>query len=357
MTALKKEFPALDSYTYLNTASCGLLSQSLVDWRHQHDRKLLAAGSEFRDQHRAHVTRIKSTVARIFNASENEIALVPNFSFGCNTFLEGLPRKQKILLLDQDYPSVNWAVEHRDFDVCYAAIDANLEQNIEQAIATHQPDVFMFSIVQYLSGIKIDMEFLTRIKAYHPNLLLVADGTQYLGTEPFSFADSPFDVLGASGYKWLLAGYGNGIFMVKEGIHQQVYPSTIGFNSAEAAYSKREEIDFIRHFEPGHQDTLNFGSLEQSLLSLESIGLAKIQEKLSMLKQYAFTKFSEANLLELAILARKDHAPIYTIKGNETLFRRFKEHGIICSQRGNGIRVSFHYYNTQKDLDQLLDLV
>ena len=30
---------------------------------------------------------------------------------------------------------------------------------------------------------------------------------------------------------------------------------------------------------------------------------------------------------------------------------------MVCSQRGDGIRVSFHYYNTEQDLEQLLDLI
>ena len=52
------------------------------------------------------------------------------FSFGFNTLLDGLPRDLKVLMLKSDYPSINWAVEHRDFNVCYANIDDNLEENI-----------------------------------------------------------------------------------------------------------------------------------------------------------------------------------------------------------------------------------
>jgi hypothetical protein len=89
------------------------------------------------------------------------------------------------LLLEKDYPSINWAFESRDFEICYAAISADLEANIEQAVAQHQPDIFAFSMVQYLNGIKIDIVILKQLKAYHPNLLLIADGTQYLGTEAF----------------------------------------------------------------------------------------------------------------------------------------------------------------------------
>jgi selenocysteine lyase/cysteine desulfurase len=265
MKELKKEFPVLDRYTYLNTASCGLISQSLVAWRHEHDKRLLTGGSVFRDTHKDQIKSIRASVAGFFDASEHETALVPNFSFGFNTLLGGFTPRSKILLLKTDYPSINWAVENRDFETCYAEIDANLELNIEEAVRLHQPDMFAFSLVQYLNGIKINLEFLKRLKAYHPNLILVADGTQFLGTTQFSFLQSGIDVLGASCYKWMLSGYGNGLFMIKESTQKNIFPKTVGFNSADAVYSQRDAISFIKRFEPGHQDTLNYGSLEQKL--------------------------------------------------------------------------------------------
>ncbi|MAP53338.1 aminotransferase class V-fold PLP-dependent enzyme [Altibacter sp.] len=357
MEDLRKEFPVLSKYTYLNTASSGLISRSLLQWRREHDQKLMEDASVFRDAHRLVLEGVKKEVAQFMDASHNEIALVPNFSFGLNTLLEGLPQKQKVLLLEKDYPSVNWAFEHRDFDVCYAAIDEHLEQNIERAVVEHQPDIFAFSLVQYLNGIKIDLTFLKQLKAYHPALLLIADGTQYVGTEVFSFSESPIDILGASCYKWLLAGYGNGFFIVKDIMHSKIFPSTIGFNSAEAMYSKREEISFMKHFEPGHQDTLNYGSLGHALQHLQTIGMETVSKRVRTLSSKAKTQFVQLGLLEASVVQREQHSNIFSIKGDEALFQKLKEENIICSQRGHGIRVGFHFYNTEADLDKLLSVV
>ncbi len=241
MEEIRKHFPALSSCTYLNTASNGVIPKPVVEWRRQHDMDLMNHASVFRDQHKKHIEQIRTTVADFFNASEKETALVPNFSFGMNTVLEGLPKGQKILLLKNDYPSILWPVETRDFNVCYAEIDEHLEQNIAAAVEKHKPDVFMFSIVQWLNGVKIDLEFLKQLKSNYPNLLLIADGTQYLGTEVFDFKENAIDVLGASAYKWLTAGYGNGFIIVKEAARGRIFPKTLGFNSAERFESKAEE--------------------------------------------------------------------------------------------------------------------
>lgn len=357
MEDLRIHFPALTSCTYLNTASNGIIPKPVFEWRREHDLDLLNQASVFRVQHKTHIERIREKVAQFFDASKIEVALIPNFSFGINTVLEGLSKGQKVLMLKNDYPSVNWPVETRDFNVCYAEINENLEQNIEGAVAKHKPEVFMFSIVQWLNGVKIDFEFLKQLKDKHPNLLLIADGTQYLGTENFSFSESPIDVLGASCYKWLTAGYGNGFIMVKEAARKKIFPKTIGFNSADSFESAATDTTFMKHFEPGHQDTLNYGSLEQAMLFVENLGKDELYHHIKTLSQKAKESFVALGLLSNNTLLRKEHSSIFNLKGENELFQKLRENNIICSPRGGGIRVSFHYYNTEEDLERLLEIL
>lgn len=357
MKDFKDQFPVAKRYTYLNTASCGLLSKSLVEWRHKHDTNLLEGGSLFRDLHKAHIRDIREGVARFFSTSESNVALVPNFSFGMNVVLDGLPKNQKVLLLKGDYPSVHWPVESRNFELCYAEIDENLEANISRAIDEHQPDVFAFSIVQYISGISIDLSQLKKIKAAHPNVLFLADATQFLGTTQFNFEESPIDIVGASSYKWLLAGYGNGIFLIKKEAQKKLVPKTIGFNSADASFSKKNDIEFVGYLEPGHQDTLNYGSLWESLKFLEEIGMDAIEAHLGRLTTQAKQEFLKLNLLQEAASKRSNHSTIFNLKGDERLFQQLKDHNIVASLRGKGIRVSFHFYNSEEDLEKLLSIL
>ncbi|MEM0518076.1 aminotransferase class V-fold PLP-dependent enzyme [Aequorivita flava] len=357
MEDLKKHFPALKTCTYLNTASNGVISKPIIEWRRQHDMDLMNHASVFRDKHKLHIEEIRKTVSNFFDARATETALIPNISFGINSVLEGLLKGQKVLLLKNDYPSVNWPVETRDFEVCYAEIDEHLEQNIEEAVIKHNPDIFMFSIVQWQSGIKIDFEFLKRLKSCYPNLLTIADGTQYMGAEKFSFAENAIDVLGASAYKWLNAGYGNGFIMVKKSVRERIFPKTIGFNSAERFESLPAETAFMKHFEPGHQDTLNYGSLEQAILFQEKLGTENIYKKIAFLSTKARASFAAMGLLKNDTLLREKHSSIYNLKGDKSQFKKLMENNIICSLRGGGIRVSFHYYNTEEDLDKLVRIL
>jgi selenocysteine lyase/cysteine desulfurase len=133
MQDLRNEFPALDKQIYFNSASSGLLSKSLLDWRRAHDEDYYNNGIDFMERKEIpEGTRV--SVARFFDAKLSETALVPNLSFGINIVLDGLSKGQKVLLLKEDYPSLRWPVETRDFDVCYAKIDEHLEDTILQAV-------------------------------------------------------------------------------------------------------------------------------------------------------------------------------------------------------------------------------
>ncbi|SKB75398.1 Selenocysteine lyase/Cysteine desulfurase [Salegentibacter holothuriorum] len=353
MENLRKGFPVLEQYTYLNTAASGLLPESVWEFRQNHDLDFLIGGSVFKDKQADALTETRELVGEFFNCEPSKVALVPNFSYGFNTLLEGLKKPQKALLLENDYPSLNWAVESRDFQISYAEIDQNLEKNITEAFEKQQPDFFAFSIVQYINGIKIELDFIKKLKQKYPETLFFADGTQFCGTEAYNFEESGLDVLICSTYKWLNAGYGNAFMLFKDGVQGKIAPKTLGFGSLQGKY-KAHEGNFIGKFEPGHQDTLNYGSLAEALKLINKIGLTEISSRIESLSAKAKAEFTKMDLLEESVVKRNAHSSIFNIKGGDKLFQHLRSKQIIVSQRGEGVRVSFHYFNTEKELDLLI---
>ncbi|MCM4160924.1 aminotransferase class V-fold PLP-dependent enzyme [Antarcticibacterium flavum] len=353
MKNLRKPFPVLQQYVYLNTAASGLLSEKVFDFRQEHDLDFLVSASILKEKQGKLLAGVRETVGNFFNCAANRVALVPNFSYGFNTLLEGIEKGKKVLLLDEDYPSINWAVTSRDFEVNYAVIDENLEEHIETAFKANTPDVFAFSLVQYISGIKLPISFLSKLKQLYPETLFVADGTQFCGTEIFDFDASGLDVVITSTYKWLNAGYGNAFILFSESAPNKIAPKTSGFNSLQGKY-KAQEGNFLGKFEPGHQDTLNYGSLKVALQLLKDVGMKVVEERVKNLAGEAKEEFTKMNLLEDRVVKRKIHSSIFNLQGDDKLFNQLRSNDIICSQRGEGIRVSFHYFNTEEELEELL---
>jgi selenocysteine lyase/cysteine desulfurase len=354
---IKKHFPVVNQCIYANTAAIGLLSDELLEWRQEHDLDFLIGGADMKMESFNMISDVKQTVGDFFGCKRDDVALIPNFSLGLNIILEGLDVGHKILLLEKDYPSVNWPFESRDFPISYVKIDEHLEANIEEELRTGAYTVLALSLVQWDTGIKIDLDFLKRIKATYPEVLIIADGTQFCGAFDFDFQSSGIDVLGVSAYKWLLAGTGNGFMLFSKEAQTRLKPKASGFNSVNGNLKAKGVFRFVKHLEPGHLDSLCFGSLDFSLKMLLNLGLKNIEEHNRGLMKKAFRCFGELGLLKEEVLQRKDHSTIFNIQGDDALFDHLASNNVSCSQRGGGIRLSFHIYNDEKDIDRIADIL
>ncbi len=350
------QFPVLANYTYLNTANSGILSRDIAAWRNRHDQDYLSTGSFFRLKKDAFLQNGRNTIASFFNGSVAHTYLVPNFSHGFNVVLEGLGVPKRFLLLKEDYPSVNYPVESRGHQCQYVAVNEQLEQNILEAIKLFEPEVLALSLVQYTNGMKVDLEFIKQLKTDYPEILIIADGTQFCGTASFDFANSGIDVMIASGYKWLLAGYGNDFVLLTESAAGKLYT-----NEKKAALPiegfLKDRDTLSLYFEPGHLDTLNFGTLFNAITYLQHLGIYVIESRIKTLSAKAREAFIARNLLTDAVVNRKGHSSIYNLMLPSTMAKELTDNGIIVTSRGAGIRVSFHFYNSETDLEKLLQVI
>ncbi len=355
-TIIQREFPILKQYTYLNTPASGVLPKSVLEFRQQHDIAFFESASKLKEKQADLLAETRQAVAQLFNCPATQTALTPNFSLGFNILLDGLPKSSTFLLLKEDYPSINWPVEQRFSDIYYSDITADMESQIAAIFETRHIDVFAFSVIQYISGIKIDLNFIKELKARYPKTMFIADGTQFCGTTYFDFETSGLDVLGASCYKWMNAGYGSAFFMFKEEVASYIHPQTKGFNFKFGKH-KQQDNSLIGVFEPGHLDTLNFGSLLEAIHIINTIDVSAIQHKIERLSHQVKEALSDKGLLSDAVINRSIHSSIFNIQGNQALFEHLLEHKVLCVQRGSGIRVGFNYFNDEGDLQQLIDLL
>ena len=350
------EFPVLANCTYLNTANSGILSKSILNWRRAHDEDFLQRGSRFRLNQSDFIETIREQLARFFKADVSNTFLVPNFSFGFNTFLDGLSGSPRFLLIENDYPSVNYPVASRGFSCAYVEQDERLEENIMEKIKTFKPDILVLSLIQYINGMKIDLGFLKTLKVSFPELLIVADGTQFCGTAAFDFENSGLDVLISSSYKWMLGGYGNGFVLIKDPVRDYLYQEKIHQPLPKEPFLEgKTALAFC--FEPGHLDTLNFGTLQQSMLYLNDLGFDYIEKRIKAITEAAKNAFTERGLLSPDVVNRAQHSAIFNIRSDAKLSKKLEDANVIVAPRGEGLRLSFHFYNTEEDLEQVLKLI
>lgn len=298
------------------------------------------------------IASVRSTVAHFIHANASLTAVLPNMSLGYNMLINKLPVNSRFLLLENDYPSINGPVESKGFTRYYVSINDQVEPRILAACKQYKPDFFCFSLVHYITGIMISLDFIRNLKVQFPDMVIIADLTQYVGVEEFRFRESGIDIILASCYKWLHASEGNGFIALKPKAIAQLI--SVKYNMKFTDIKNNLVTDFMAMFEPGHQDMIAFGTLQEAIKQAQELGWEFIESRTKRLSRLAKQAFAARNLLHPAVVQREQHSAIFNIKGDDVLYNKLLENDIITSRRGDGIRISFSYFNTVTDLNKLL---
>ena len=337
---IKAYYPLLTNTTYLNTAYVGLMSTQLAEFRKSHEEFYLKnGGDQYKMKAYDDLDSMHQHFASFFGLTPDRCFGTSNFSNGIRTALSFLPKKMKVLLIEDDYPSLTDAFKEEGFDSAKITMQSQIEEAIKEKLKSEEFQVLALSIVQYTSGLLIDQEFLFSLKKEYPSLIIIGDGTQFLGAHQFHFDKSPFDLVAGSGYKWLLGGFGNGIVMLSKAF--------VAMTS--------QKVDKIRErFYNGHFNILGMASLDFAIRELVQHDFQSLVEEKAALSEEAKNQLIADEFLPQWLGERTFHSSIFNINGEEELFTFLQKNNIRCVQRGSGVRVSFHFYNTEKDLRKLL---
>src|SRR5580658_7110274 len=133
--AVRAEFPALANWTYLNSATFGQLPRRAIEavnthWAHRDE----LACSDFLDWYND-ADRLRESLAKLINASADDLAFVPNASVALGIVAGGLLWKpgDNVVTLADEFPNYlylpalveRYGVEFREipWDRFYEAID------------------------------------------------------------------------------------------------------------------------------------------------------------------------------------------------------------------------------------------
>lgn len=66
MRDVRKDFPVVNHHIYLDNASVGPMSESLMEWRNEHDIDYLIGASMFRQTHKDFIEKVRKKNRSIF---------------------------------------------------------------------------------------------------------------------------------------------------------------------------------------------------------------------------------------------------------------------------------------------------
>ncbi|VAW99359.1 Cysteine desulfurase [hydrothermal vent metagenome] len=361
---LQQEFSLLDSIHYLNHAAVSPWPIRTADAVTAFSHENATQGSKHYLQWVNTEATLRTQLQQLINAkSVNEIALLKNTSEALSVVAFGLPWQagDNIVSIKGEFPSnrVVWqALKPKGVELRLASIDGtNPEQDLFALVDKHTR-LIAVSSVQYAAGFQLD---LARIGEFckKNNILFCVDAIQTIGALQFDVQAIQADFVMADGHKWMLGPEGLAVFYCREELLEKLTLHQYGWHMTDAFTNfdndEWQPVGTARRFECGSPNMLGIHALSASLSVLLAFGMDNVEARILDNTRYLFEQINNAEqLILLSNTTEGRYSGIVTFRhrtvDNEALFSQLTENGVMCAQRGGGVRFSPHFYTPKEKI-------
>ncbi|MFZ0315067.1 MAG: aminotransferase class V-fold PLP-dependent enzyme [Candidatus Korobacteraceae bacterium] len=387
----RKEFPALQSQVFLDSACVSLAPQrSIEKLRAFLDMAASCPSGNASQQHLdmdAMRSAARPPLARLINADEDDIALMESTSQGMSLVANAIPFKRgdRVVVCDLEFVAVAlpWVQKQQEIGIEIDVVPNRngqvLIEDIAEAI-TANTRVVAISSVQWSNGYLCDLDALSRV-CRERGVFLIVDAIQQIGAIPLDVQKTPVDALACGGHKWLLAPFGCGFVYLSKEFRARVKPPLAGYLSEVepeggwGAYFQTPTIkpvrnyDFVdaaRRWEAG--GTANYPgaiALAESVGLINEIGIGNVGEHVLCLTDYLIDNLQQQGVEIVTPLERRNRSSIVTftmgeVNQNVALVDYLQQHKVLVSLRYTsgvgGVRVACHLFNNREDIGRLVEV-
>lgn len=352
---LRKDFWIGRNGIYLDHAAGGPVARPVLEKIQTHQKEVAAHADFAWIKWVGQREEARRTVARFINADPEEITFVTSTSQGMNHIAALLASQGKVLTNASEFPSSTLPWIWRKAKMIWQKPAAGkIELSTMLSLLKPSVKTIVSSYVQYSTGFRQDLEAVGRLKG---NRYLVVNATQGFGALPVDVKKWHADFLCTNSYKWLMAGYGGGIFYIRKKWLAKFKPDFVGWRSMrdpEAMDNRRVDLkpDASR-YELGCPPFPMILGVAAACNYLIQIGMKKIEERILELTDFAIAGLQKRGFEILSPLERKYRSGIVVVKvpEPEKIWKRLLHKKIYVSPRGGGLRLAPHFYNTFEEIE------
>ena len=376
--AIRQQIPVCQHLTYVNTGWSGPSPRSVVDAikaRLDWEMEDGPTTPDVQQRGREVQQEARQAVAGLLNASPEEICLTKNTTEGLNHVMNGLTWADgdEIVTCSLEHGSVLIPSHFQGFGVNVKVLTfasneprSSILDQIQGALTDKTRLVFL-SHIEYSSGLRMPIKEI-RAMTRDRGILLLLDGAQTAGHITLDMKDLDCDFYSIPGQKWLLGPEGVGALYVRQDMISGLKPTHV---SGRAVVSDHNPYGIT---------TVN-DSMDKFLLSSTSVAIQTgMLEAIKFVQEVGVDQI-EARDLDLADacksalqevpgvtvqspMAREDSSGLVTfsidgLEPPEAVSRLWERHQIVCRQVAvpSCIRLSLHFFNTEEEVNQIVDAV
>ncbi len=389
---VRKEFPALQQQTFLDSACVSLAPQRAVEKLRTFLDMAAYCPSGSSTQHHLDMDEMRSQarpqLAKLINADKDDIALVESTTHGLSLVANAVPleRGDRVIICDLEFleVAVPWMQKREELGIEIDSVhnrDGQILVEDIEAVIDKRTRVIAISSVQWSNGFRCDLEALSRL-CRERGIFLIVDAVQQIGAIPLDVQKTPVDAIACGGHKWLMAPFGCGFLYLSKEFRAKAKPPIAGYLSvaepeggwgkyfqtpSAAPVRQYEFVSGARRWETG--GTANYPGaigLVESVSMINELGVANVGQHVLSLTDHLISGLKQQDIRVVTPEDRRFRSGIVTftlgeVDENVALMNFLQQHRVLVSVRYTsyvgGVRVSCHLFNNQDDIDRLLELV
>lgn len=368
VAAVRQQMPVTRHHNYLNHAAVAPISGPAVEAMQRYAQEA-SEHSYARGRLYPEAKRVRQSAAKLLNCHAEEITFVPNTSQGLSYVANGLQwsRGESVVTSGVEFPAniYPWMQLRHQGVVLKMVPEDNGRIPIERLIELidERTRVLTISSVQFGSGFRSDLAALGTA-CQERGVLFCVDAIQSLGCMPIDVRAMKIDFLSADGHKWLLGPEGAGIFYCRHELLGLLRPSTVGWlgikNAMDFSRYQLEFRDDARRFDSGSYNLAGIWGLGASIDWLLGFGIENIWERVKLLTDRLIGGVTAKGYRVVSSRAAGEASGIVSFVSSTHDHQRIvnhlaQEYRTVIATRHGRLRVSPHFYNTEEEIDQLVE--
>jgi selenocysteine lyase/cysteine desulfurase len=362
---IRSRFKIFKNKIYLNSCSQGPLSDAvqagledfMASW-HEHGSPWELWVNRYEEA--------RTAFAQFINASPDEIAIVTSVSAGINGVASALnfQERNKVVMGEFEFPTMGhvWLGQRpRGAEVRFVGAEgdcipaANYEKMVDRKTL-----IVPITRVCFKNGFRSDVEAITKI-AHSAGALVMLDDYQDCGTRPVDVRALDLDFFVTGTLKYLLGPPGLAFMYVRKELISSLTPTVTGwFGQANPFAYDPKLFDLsptARRFESGSPSVPNVYAALPGFQMLQEIGMENVADHIKTLAQSLLSCARDLGIR--AKTPADSHGPLVVLqcKNSTLLVQKLAASNIVASNRHDGLRISFHVYNTMNDVKAVVEVL
>jgi len=351
---IRSGFNIFQRKIYLNTCSQGALSVAVQTGLENYIASWHEQGSPWETWMNRY-EEARTAFAQFIHASPEEVAIVTSASAGINSVASALNfrERQKVVMGEFEFPTMGhiWLAQRvRGAQVQFVSAEgnhipvANYEKTVDRNTL-----IVPLTHVCFKNGFRSEVSAVTQI-AHHSGALVMLDDYQDCGTRPVDVKALDLDFFVTGTLKYLLGAPGLAFMYARKELISSLVPTVTGWFAQTNPFAfDPQHFDLslsARRFESGSPSMPNVYAAVPGFELLREIGMESVA---GHIKRLAHSLLSCARDLGIRAKTPANSAgPLVVLqcKDADLMVQKLAASDIVASNRHDGLRISFHVYNT-----------